>query len=138
MSKVILQKFSLKLAINTKKHKSNVVKASDLIEGKVIEDTDGTWKVQTIVNNEVVLFPITKESYNLKGKTDIFTIKKDSTNHRTRLIRTIEDARLFSCEYNNHYAPFAPNWTVKGNIITDNFIKYFNIVKLIGINDYIL
>ena len=85
------------------------------------------------INNRKIL-PFTKRSYDLKGKTSIFSKTKGKYGY-TRHIRTEDKAKVFPGD-SDKYVPFAPNWMVKGNIINDKGILKFDFVELLTIKGY--
>lgn len=85
------------------------------------------------IHNRKIL-PFTKRSYDLKGKTSIFSKTKGKYGY-TRHIRTEDKAKLFPGD-SDKYVPFAPNWMVKGNIINDKGILKFDFVELLTIKGY--
>lgn len=85
------------------------------------------------IHNRKIL-PFTKRSYDLKGKTSIFSKTKGKYGY-TRHVRTEDKAKLFPGD-SDKYVPFAPNWMVKGNIINDKGILKFDFVELLTIKGY--
>ena len=85
------------------------------------------------IHNRKIL-PFTKRSYDLKGKTSIFSKTKGKYGY-TRHIRTEDKAKVFPGD-SDKYVPFAPNWMVKGNIINDKGILKFDFVELLTIKGY--
>ena len=85
------------------------------------------------IHNRKIL-PFTKRSYDLKGKTSIFSKTKGKYGY-TRHIRTEDKAKVFPGD-SDKYVPFAPNWIVKGNIINDKGILKFDFVELLTIKGY--
>ena len=85
------------------------------------------------INNRKIL-PFTKRSYDLKGKTSIFSKTKGKYGY-TRYVRTEDKAKVFPGD-SDKYVPFAPNWMVKGNIINDKGILKFDFVELLTIKGY--
>ena len=85
------------------------------------------------IHNRKIL-PFTKRSYDLKGKTSIFSKTKGKYGY-TRHVRTEDKAKVFPGD-SNKYVPFAPNWMVKGNIINDKGILKFDFVELLTIKGY--
>lgn len=85
------------------------------------------------INNRKIL-PFTKRSYDLKGKTSIFSKNKGKYGY-TRYVRTEDKAKVFPGD-SDKYIPFAPNWMVKGNIINDKGILKFDFVELLTIKGY--
>lgn len=78
--------------------------------------------------------PFTKRSYDLKGKTSIFSKTKGKYGY-TRHVRTEDKAKVFPGD-SDKYVPFAPNWMVKGNIINDKGILKFDFVELLTVKGY--
>ena len=85
------------------------------------------------IHNRKIL-PFTKRSYDLKGKTSIFSKTKGKYGY-TRHVRTEDKAKLFPGD-SDKYVPFAPNWMVKGDIINDKGILKFDFVELLTIKGY--
>ena len=85
------------------------------------------------IHNRKIL-PFTKRSYDLKGKTSIFSKTKGKYGY-TRHVRTEDKAKVFPGD-SDKYIPFAPNWMVKGNIINDKGILKFDFVELLTIKGY--
>ena len=85
------------------------------------------------IHNRKIL-PFTKRSYDLKGKTSIFSKTKGQYG-QTRHVRTEDKAKVFPGD-SDKYVPFAPNWMVKGNIINDKGILKFDFVELLTIKGY--
>ena len=85
-----------------------------------------------IHNRKILSF--TKRSYDLKGKTSIFSKTKGKYGY-IRHIRTEDKAKVFPGD-SDKYVPFAPNWMVKGNIINDKGILKFDFVELLTIKGY--
>ena len=86
------------------------------------------------IHNRKIL-PFTKRSYDLKGKTSIFSKTKGKYGY-TRHVRTEDKAKVFPGD-SDKYVPFAPNWMVKGDIINDKGILKFDFVELLTIKGYI-
>ena len=85
------------------------------------------------IHNRKIL-PFTKKSYDLKGKTNIFSKTKGKYGY-TRHVRTEDKAKVFPGD-SDKYIPFAPNWMVKGNIINDKGILKFDFIELLTIKGY--
>ena len=85
------------------------------------------------IHNRKIL-PFTKKSYDLKGKTSIFSKTKGKYGY-TRHVRTEDKAKVFPGD-SDIYVPFAPNWIVKGDIINDKGILKFDFVELLTIKGY--
>ena len=85
------------------------------------------------IHNRKIL-PFTKRSYDLKGKTSIFSKTKGKYGY-TRHVRTEDKAKVFPGD-SDKYVPFAPNWIVKGDIINDKGILKFDFIELLTIKGY--
>ena len=85
------------------------------------------------IHNRKIL-PFTKRSYDLKGKTSIFTKTKGKYGY-TRHVRTEDKAKVFPGD-SDKYVPFAPNWIVKGDIINDKGVLKFDFTELLTIKGY--
>ena len=136
-----MSKLGLSLKISVPKSKT-IPKPSIKIEVKdkrayvILEDKE--YKVllanesNSIYNHKIL--PFTKRSYDLKGKTSIFSKTKGKYGY-TRHVRTEDKAKVFPGD-SDKYVPFAPNWMVKGNIINDKGILKFDFVELLTIKGY--
>ena len=136
-----MSKLGLSLKISVPKSKI-IPKPSIKIEAKnkrgyvILED--GEYKVSLInesdgIHNHTIL-PFTKKSYDLKGKTSIFTKTKGKYGY-TRYVRTEDKAKVFPGD-SDIYVPFAPNWIVKGDIINDKGVLKFDFIELLTIKGY--
>ena len=85
------------------------------------------------IHNRKIL-PFTKKSYDLKGKTSIFSKTKGKYGY-TRHVRTEDKAKVFPGD-SDKYVPFAPNWIVKGDIINDKGVLKFDFIELLTIKGY--
>ena len=136
-----MSKLGLSLKISVPKSKT-IPKPSVKIEAKnkrgyvILEDEE--YKVLLAnesydIHNRKIL-PFTKRSYDLKGKTSIFSKTKGKYGY-TRHVRTEDKAKVFPGD-SDKYVPFAPNWMVKGNIINDKGILKFDFIELLTIKGY--
>ena len=136
-----MSKLGLSLKISVPKSKT-ISKPSVKIEAKnkrgyvILEDEE--YKVSLInesdgIHNRTIL-PFTKRSYDLKGKTSIFTKTKGKYGY-TRYVRTEDKAKVFPGD-SDIYVPFAPNWMVKGDIINDKGVLKFDFIELLTIKGY--
>ena len=136
-----MSKLGLSLKISVPKSKT-IPKPSIKIEAKdkrgyvILEDEE--YKVLLAnesydIHNRKIL-PFTKRSYDLKGKTSIFTKTKGKYGY-TRYVRTEDKAKVFPGD-SDKYVPFEPNWMVKGNIINYKGILKFDFVELLTIKGY--
>lgn len=136
-----MSKLGLSLKISVPKSKT-IPKPSVKIEAKdkrgyvILEGEE--YKVllanesNSIYNHKIL--PFTKRSYDLKGKTSIFSKTKGKYGY-TRHVRTEDKAKVFPGD-SDKYVPFAPNWMVKGNIINDKGILKFDFVELLTVKGY--
>lgn len=136
-----MSKLGLSLKISVPKSKT-IPKPSVKIEAKdkrgyvILEDEE--YKVLLAnesydIHNRKIL-PFTKRSYDLKGKTSIFSKTKGKYGY-TRHVRTEDKAKVFPGD-SDKYVPFAPNWMVKGNIINDKGILKFDFIELLTVKGY--
>lgn len=136
-----MSKLGLSLKISVPKSKT-IPKPSVKIEAKnkrgyvILENEE--YKVSLINESDSIhnckILPFTKRSYDLKGKTSIFSKTKGKYGY-IRHIRTEDKAKIFPGD-SDKYVPFAPNWMVKGNIINDKGILKFDFVELLTIKGY--
>ena len=113
--------------IEAKNKRGYVILENEEYKVSLINESDG-------IHSRVIL-PFTENSYDLKGRKNVFTRIKDEFGRRTRYIRSEEKAK-FHYGDSNRYIPFAPNWIVKGNIIKDNGVLKFDFIDLITIDGY--
>lgn len=111
-----------------------------IAKGKVFQDEDGTYKVAIDMQNDPVhpdlrILDFTERSYDLTGKTNVFSRTVDSKGRRTRFIRNPINAK-FMPGLPEQYIPFAPNWIVRGYIVKDNGIHKFDFKSLVGVDGY--
>ena len=136
-----MSKLGLSLKISVPKSKT-IPKPSIKIEAKdkrayvILEDEEYkvllTNESNSIYNHKIL--PFTKKSYDLKGKTSIFSKTKGKYGY-TRHVRTEDKAKVFPGD-SDKYVPFAPNWMVKGNIINDKGILKFDFIELLTVKGY--
>ena len=136
-----MSKLGLSLKISVPKSKT-IPKPSIKIEAKdkrgyvILEDEEYKALLanesNSIYNHKIL--PFTKRSYDLKGKTSIFSKIKGKYGY-TRHVRTEDKAKVFPGD-SDKYVPFAPNWMVKGNIINDKGILKFDFIELLTVKGY--
>ena len=123
------------------KTSDGIKRTSNKIEkGKVFQDEDGTYKIAIIlqdgsVNPDLKVLDFTKRSYDLTGKTNVFSRTVDEKGRRTRFIRNESHAKVMP-GLPEQYLPFAPNWIVRGYIVKDNGILKFDFKSLVGVDGY--
>ena len=108
-----------------------------IVKGKVFQEKDGTYKVSINIDNDsdLLVLDFTERSYDLTGKTNVFSRTVDSKGKRIRFIRNLINAK-FMPGLPEQYIPFAPNWIVRGYIVKDNGISKFDFKSLVGIDGY--
>lgn len=111
-----------------------------IAKGKVFQDEDGTYKVSISIGNDPVhpdllILDFTERSYDLTGKTNVFSRTVDKKGRRTRFIRNAIYAK-FMPGLPEQYIPFAPNWIVRGYIVNDNGTMKFDFKSLVGVDGY--
>lgn len=111
-----------------------------IVKGTVFQDEDGTYKISISMGNDpitpdLLVLDFTERSYDLTGKTNVFSRTVDSKGRRTRFIRNSINAKFMPGLY-EQYIPFAPNWIVRGYIVKDNGIQKFDFKSLVGIDGY--
>ena len=111
-----------------------------IVKGKVFQDENGTYKVSISMENDPVypdllVLDFTERSYDLTGKTNVFSRTVDSKGRRIRFIRNLINAK-FMPGLPEQYIPFAPNWIVRGYIVKDNGINKFDFKSLVGVDGY--
>ena len=136
-----MSKLGLSLKISVPKSKT-IPKPSVKIEAKnkrgyvILEGEE--YKVSLINESDGIynrkILPFTKRSYDLKGKTSIFSKTKGKYGY-TRYVRTEDKAKVFPGD-SDKYVPFAPNWMVKCDIINDKGILKFDFIELLTIKGY--
>ena len=111
-----------------------------IVKGKVFQDENGTDKVSINMENDPVhpdllVLDFTERSYDLTGKTNVFSRTVDSKGRCIRFIRNLINAK-FMPGLPEQYIPFAPNWIVRGYIVKDNGTMKFDFKSLVGIDGY--
>ena len=122
-SKTISKPF---VKIEAKNKRGYVILEDEEYKVSLINESDG------IYNRKIL--PFTKRSYDLKGKTSIFSKTKGKYGY-TRHVRTEDKAKVFPGD-SDKYVPFAPNWMVKGDIINDKGVLKFDFIELLTIKGY--
>ena len=114
--------------------------SNKITKGKVFQDEDGTFKVAIDMQNDEThpdlrILEFTERSYDLTGKTNVFSRTVDKHGRRTRFIRNAINAK-FMPGLPEQYIPFAPNWIVRGYIVNDNGTTKFDFKSLVGVDGY--
>lgn len=135
MSRIFLREFKLKLAkpvksiVNdkikrlSKRCLAQIVKVEEVFKAKI-----------KIKENEYLFLPLTENSFNLKGKTHVFSLSKDEYNNKIIFIRTSEKANT-SPGLNTQYSALSENIIISGYIIKQNDTKYFDYEDLVAVNE---
>jgi hypothetical protein len=140
----ILNFTKFKVAVPKPKRKRNtdgVSRTSNkIIRGKVFQDENGTFKISIDMKNDpdypdLLVLDFTERSYNLVGKTNVFSRTLDEKGRRTRFIRNESHAK-FMPGLPEQYIPFAPNWIVRGYIVKEHGLMKFDFVGLVGVDGY--
>lgn len=124
-----------------KKVNDGITRTSNkIVKGKVFQDEDGTFKVSINMVNDPVhpdlrILEFTERSYDLTGKTNVFSRTVDKKGRRTRYIRNAVYAKHMP-GLPEQYIPFAPNWIVRGYIVKDQGISKFDFKSLVGVDGY--
>ena len=130
-------KFTLGIVVPKRKESVRTTKESKLVKATVIEE-DGTYKALVELDGngtDFKIYPFTEDSWSLVGRENVFTRTKDKNGKVCRIIRDKFKAK-FMPGLPEQYTPFAPNWTIKGYIVKENFIKKFQFKDLVGIEGY--
>lgn len=140
----LLKVMPFKVAVPKPKHNktSDGIKrtANKIVKGKVFQDENRTYKVSISMENDPVhpdllVLDFTERSYDLTGKTNVFSRTVDSKGRRIRFIRNLINTK-FMPGLPEQYIPFAPNWIVRGYIVKDNGTMKFDFKSLVGIDGY--
>ena len=108
-----------------------------IVKGKVFQDENGTYKVSISMENDPVhpdllVLDFTERSYDLTGKTNVFSRTVDSKGKRIRFIRNLINAKFMP----GLPEKYIPNWIVRGYIVKDNGTMKFDFKSLVGIDGY--
>ena len=118
---------------------SKKLQAGKKAKGVVIEDDKGNLRVSIDTDKNGVkppiILPFTPDSYELKGKQDVFLKKLDEKGRRIRIHRSLEDAKFFPGLPSQH-TPIAKGWLVEGIIVKDGLLKMFKFERLLNVDGY--
>ena len=136
MAKILLAQFKVSVPKPKRKASDGISKISRITRGKVILD-EGIYKVEVKNEDEktTTIYEFTERSYDLTGRTDIFSKEKDEFGRTVRYIRDQLSAKLMPGSP-EHYTPFATNWIISGNIVNDKGKIKFDFKNLIGKDGY--
>ena len=122
MTKVILTGFKFKpIHIKKQRNKSSSTHVSKRLYCVCIEESPENFKAYINIPSDlefpdVYVIPFTKTSYNLTGKTDIFSRYPDKNGKYTRLCRTKVHANSFP-NLEELYTPFRDRYVYSGYIV---------------------
>ena len=132
MSKVLLTKLSFK-PVEKKKpiHKSKLYKVSKKLYCVCIEESFGNFVAHLNMKNDkdfpdILSIPFTDKSYNLEGKTKIFTISRNKKGQPTCILRDKNIAKFFP-GLNTQYTPFRHKYVYSGYIVNVNGKHQFDV-----------
>lgn len=80
---------------------------------------------------DVTILPFSPKSFIMKGKTNIFSITKDKTNHYVRIMRNILDSFMFEGNEEN-YCTLCDNRVFSGHIVKIDGTLYFDMKEYQG------
>jgi len=136
MGDIILS--NLRIAVISRKKKPKITKVSKVLKGIVVVDNDGTYKCSVDYDGngeKTEILPFTKKSFSLVGRQTVFTKTKDENGRIVRIIRDALKAKCFPGS-EDKYTPFAPNWIVKGYVVKEGLVKYFDFKDILGVDGY--
>lgn len=130
--------------VETKKKKSTSSKPhklSKLIYAVCAKNDDGEFRANIVVvdnpHRTILNIPFTLDSYSLKGKEKVFSIKKDKqTKKHICFIRTPREA-ILSGETSRTVTPFCEDWVYSGYLVRIGKFNYFQIKEAIWHKDFV-
>lgn len=132
-------------AVETKKRKATSTKPhklSKLIYAVCVKDEkSGEYRANIIVvgnpHKTILNIPFSLDSYNLKGKEKVFSIKLDKqTKKHICYIRTAREA-ILSGEKSRTVTPFCEDWVYSGYLVRIGKLNYFQIKEAIWHKDFV-
>ena len=96
---------------------------------------DGIYKAKVNIDGKERNIPFTSKSYELKGRTRVFSKSTDERGRRTCICRTPDKANHFPGS-SEMYTPFCNKWIIKGYIMKLNNDYSFDFKDLVTINGY--
>lgn len=105
-----------------------------------IEETPNTFKAYVNIESNLEfpdtrVIPFTEESYNLKGKTKVFTIQKDKNRRSICVLRNTETATHFP-GIPTQYTPFKHKYVYSGYIMKINGEYQFEVNEVFDHIDF--
>lgn len=79
---------------------------------------------------KVVKYRFTEKSYNIKGKTVVFSKYKDEHGCYIKYLRDESESKIFPLS-SELYTPFRKNYVYSGYIVEINGVNYFDVVDCI-------
>ena len=115
-------------AIKRKSNKKVYCKCKVTEEGKYYASFIEKDETGTIYDR---VLPFSENSYNLKGKTIVFTKDAKAYGRIAAIYRTKEQAIHFPGT-SEQYTPFKKNWIYGGYIVIIDGIEYFDVIDTCG------
>lgn len=114
-----------------KRPKSSFSKLTDLIYCLCVEEEPNIFKAHVNIKGnreipDILVIPFTEDSYDLKGKTKVFTVKKDKQGKRICIHRD----KIRSIVYPGNseiYTPFNNNYVYSGYVVKQEEHHYFKV-----------
>lgn len=136
MNKILLTGFVFK-PVELKKHKPNhnSKNCHKLYYCVCVEKEPNVFVAHLNLKNDlefpdILEIPFTAQSYDLKGKTRIFTKQKDKNGKSTYIIRNISDATHFP-GLPTQYTPFRHKYVYSGHIVKSEKGHEFDVIDII-------
>lgn len=130
--------FTINIAAKPKVKRTSAYKISRRCYAVIIIE-NGNVKARVSLLNDIsnpdyLLLPLTKNSFDLKGKEYVFTIKKYNHNKPILIIRSYEDS-IFKPGSKTQYTPFKHNSLVAGKVIKTDNGMLFDYETLVAVNE---
>lgn len=131
--------------VETKKRKttsSKPHKLSKLIYAVCVKDKEtGEYRANIVIvgdpHRTILNIPFSLDSYSLKGKEKVFSIKLDKqTKKHICYIRTPREA-ILSGEKSRTVTPFCEDWVYSGYLVRIGKLNYFQIKEAVWHKDFI-
>ena len=131
--------------VETKKRKttsSKPHKLSKLIYAVCVKDNEtGEYRANIVIvgdpHRTILNIPFSLDSYNLKGKEKVFSIKLDKqTKKHICYIRTPRET-ILSGEKSRTVTPFCEDWVYSGYLVRIGKLNYFQIKEAVWHKDFI-
>ena len=126
--------FSIKPASKHKSVISSTKKTKYVLYCKPVKK-DGVWYAHINTKGmegykDITILPFTKKSLITRGRTHVFSVEKDKTNHYEHIVRNYLDVRFPTSK---RYTTLCPTSVYKGTIVklNDNTLQ-FDMIDYIG------